>query len=112
MIRSSAYPRAAMPAARPHSTRHRLGRPPCATGALTARESELVDLVCEGHNNESIGHQLDITEWTAKRHLSNIFEKLGVNTRTELAIKVLNARHAAELAIVRSECDIFDIQSN
>jgi DNA-binding NarL/FixJ family response regulator len=96
----------------------RLGRPPCATGALTAREQQVVDLVCDAHNNESIGHQLNISEETAKRHLSTIFEKLKVNTRLELAIQVLNQRHAAELADVMRNVEAIrnntwaDLQSN
>jgi DNA-binding NarL/FixJ family response regulator len=80
--------------------------------ALTDREIEVVNLICEGCNNESIGNILDITEDTVKRHNYNIFEKLHVNSRTEVAVKVLNARHAEEIAMVRRECDFFDPRSN
>lgn len=78
----------------------------------TPRELEVVDLICEGHDNESIGHQLDISEETVKRHLSTLFDKLEVRSRLELAVKMLKRRHAQDLAIARRDCDIFDLQSN
>jgi DNA-binding NarL/FixJ family response regulator len=102
---------AALITARAYSLRrtHLRGVPPAAP---TDRENEVIDLVCEGHNNESIGHQLGIGVETVKRHLYNAFLKLNIYSRTELVIAVLNARHAEEIALVRRECDIFDLQSN
>lgn len=52
--------------------------------ALTPREFEVVLLFAEGHNGESIGHQLGISVETVKRHTSNICEELGFNSRHEI----------------------------
>jgi DNA-binding NarL/FixJ family response regulator len=59
---------------------------------LTARESEIVDLVIAGCRNREISERLSISEKTVKAHLSNIFAKLGVRDRLELAIYALNRR--------------------
>jgi DNA-binding CsgD family transcriptional regulator len=79
---------------------------------LTDREKEVVDLVIESHNNESIGNQLDISVETVKRHLYNIFVKLSVVSRTELAVTILNRRHAVELAEAARSYAFVDFQSN
>ncbi len=59
---------------------------------LTTRESEVVDLVISGCRNREISERLGISEKTVKAHLSNIFAKLGVRDRLELAIYALNRR--------------------
>ena len=59
---------------------------------LTTRESEIVDLVIAGCRNREISERLSISEKTVKAHLSNIFAKLGVRDRLELAIYALNRR--------------------
>ncbi|RMD81996.1 MAG: DNA-binding response regulator [Candidatus Dadabacteria bacterium] len=59
---------------------------------LTAREAEIVDLVIAGCRNREISERLSISEKTVKAHLSNIFAKLGVRDRLELAIYALNRR--------------------
>ncbi len=59
---------------------------------LTPRESEVVDLVISGCRNREISERLAISEKTVKAHLSNIFAKLGVRDRLELAIYALNRR--------------------
>ena len=63
-----------------------------APAALTAREKEIVDLVIAGCRNREISDRLSISEKTVKAHLSNIFAKLGVRDRLELAIYALNRR--------------------
>jgi DNA-binding NarL/FixJ family response regulator len=65
--------------------------------AVTRGEKRIIDLLVEGHNNESIASQCDLALNTIRRHLSNIFPKFRVNSRLELAICVLNQRHAEEL---------------
>ena len=52
---------------------------------LTRRESELLRLVYQGRTNDEIGGMLGITRQTVRRHLENIFIKLGVETRTAAA---------------------------
>jgi two-component system nitrate/nitrite response regulator NarL len=53
--------------------------------ALTARELEIISAIKEGKSNRAIATQFSISEETVKRHLSNIYGKLGVSTRLELA---------------------------
>lgn len=48
---------------------------------LTARELEVLRLVAAGKTNREIGAELVISEHTARRHLQNIFRKLGVSSR-------------------------------
>jgi ATP/maltotriose-dependent transcriptional regulator MalT len=54
-------------------------------GGLSAREVEVLRCVCAGHTNRQIATALTISEKTVARHLSNIFVKLGVASRTEAA---------------------------
>jgi LuxR family transcriptional regulator, maltose regulon positive regulatory protein len=50
---------------------------------LSPRETEILELVAEGATNEDLAQRLVITLGTAKWHLSNIYGKLGVNSRTQ-----------------------------
>jgi DNA-binding CsgD family transcriptional regulator len=52
---------------------------------LSDRELEVVGLLAAGRSNRDIGSRLFISEKTAARHVSNIFTKLGVHTRAEVA---------------------------
>ncbi len=54
-------------------------------GALTGRELEIARAVARRLSNKEIGAALDISARTVSTHLSNIFEKLGVDSRGELA---------------------------
>ncbi len=56
---------------------------------LTQRETEILKHVTEGLANKEIAHTLDISERTVKNHLSNIMEKLHVNSRTQAAVYAL-----------------------
>jgi len=53
---------------------------------LTDRELEIVAEIAAGSNNKDIGNNLGISELTVKRHLTNIFDKLGLASRLELAL--------------------------
>jgi len=53
---------------------------------LTAREIEIARAVAAGSKNAEIAAQLSISESTVKTHLNNIFQKLGVRDRVELAM--------------------------
>jgi DNA-binding NarL/FixJ family response regulator len=64
--------------------------PPRKTFGLTAREMEVVTLITEGCTNKDIAKSFGISEETVKRHLTNIFNKLGVGNRLELALFALN----------------------
>jgi two-component system, NarL family, nitrate/nitrite response regulator NarL len=61
---------------------------------LTPRELEIVSAVVAGHSNKEITAPFKISEDTVKHHLSNIFDKLGVATRLELALRVAEWRTA------------------
>ena len=54
---------------------------------LTPRERELVELVRQGLRNRDIAAQLGVTEGTVKVYLHAIFDKFGVDNRTELAMR-------------------------
>src|ERR1039458_2602092 len=57
---------------------------------LTPRELEIVSAVVAGYANREIAEYFKISEDTVKHHLSNIFDKLGVSTRLELALFAVN----------------------
>jgi two-component system, NarL family, nitrate/nitrite response regulator NarL len=64
----------------PHRNRYR----------LTPRELEIVSAVVAGYANKEIAQHFKISEDTVKHHLSNIFDKVGVSTRLELALFAVN----------------------
>ena len=57
---------------------------------LTPRELEIVSAVVAGYANREIAEYFKISEDTVKHHLSNIFDKVGVSTRLELALFAVN----------------------
>jgi DNA-binding NarL/FixJ family response regulator len=61
-----------------------------AAQALTPRELEIVRMVARGLRNRAIAEQLFITEGTVKIHLHNIYQKIEVNGRLELAVYAQN----------------------
>jgi DNA-binding CsgD family transcriptional regulator/tetratricopeptide (TPR) repeat protein len=56
-----------------------------AAGELTATERGIAKLVAQGHSNKDVAAQLFITPRTVEGHLTRIYEKLGVRSRSELA---------------------------
>lgn len=54
--------------------------------SLTPREIQIVGLILAAAGNKKIAETLNISEKTVKHHLTNIFEKLGVSNRLELAL--------------------------
>jgi DNA-binding NarL/FixJ family response regulator len=62
---------------------------------LTPREMEIVTLVVAGYSNPDIAQRCSISEQTVKHHVSNIFDKLGVSNRLELALFAVNHRLTA-----------------
>src|SRR5215813_2419193 len=57
---------------------------------LTPRELEIISAVVAGYANKEIAEHFKISEDTVKHHLSNIFDKVGVSTRLELALFAVN----------------------
>ena len=62
-----------------------LSGPSPLPGGLTTREVEVLQLVAAGQKNRDIAALLNLSERTVARHLSNIFTKLGVTSRTAAA---------------------------
>lgn len=59
---------------------------------LTVRENEVLRWIALGVSNKEIASKLDISEKTVKNHLSNIFQKLRVNSRTQAALFVFRRK--------------------
>jgi len=57
---------------------------------LTRREMEIVMAVAGGESNKNIARRLSVREDTVKHHVSNVFAKLGVSSRLELAVFAIN----------------------
>jgi DNA-binding NarL/FixJ family response regulator len=71
-----------------------------ARGTLSARELEVLDLVAQALSNGQIASRLNLTEATVKRHLRNIFAKLGAVSRLD-AVNKAKERHQRQPAAVR-----------
>jgi DNA-binding CsgD family transcriptional regulator len=56
---------------------------PRTSGALTAREREVLGLLVEGLSNQQIATRLFLSKRTVEHHVGNVFTKLGVATRAE-----------------------------
>lgn len=59
---------------------------------LTEREKEILRLIALGGTNKEIAKKLGISEKTVKNHISNIFQTLHVNNRTQAAIYALDKK--------------------
>jgi len=64
----------------------RLIKPGGGMSRLTLREAEVVQLLAEGLSTREISQKLAVTEHTIRNYLSNIYNKLGVSSRVELAL--------------------------
>lgn len=63
---------------------------------LTARETDVLRLVGQGHVNKEIARRLDLSEKTVSAHVSNILSKLGMQSRTQAAV------YAVRMGLVRA----------
>ena len=57
---------------------------------LTDREREVAALVCNGLSNKIVAQKLNVSEGTVKTHLHHIFQKFGVQGRSELPAAILS----------------------
>ena len=67
---------------------------PSKSYGLTPRELETVRFVTQGCSNREIATRLNISEETVKRHLYNVFDKVGMSNRVELTLFALEHRLA------------------
>jgi DNA-binding CsgD family transcriptional regulator len=59
---------------------------------LTVREREILAVVADGATNGQVAAMLEISPLTVRKHLENAYEKLGVHTRTEAVVALLDGR--------------------
>lgn len=64
----------------------------CPKNGLTPRELQIISTIVGGYSNKEIAQELSISEDTVKHHLTNIFDKLGVSSRLELATYAISQR--------------------
>jgi len=82
VMRQFSSPREAAAAGMPPEQRER--------SPLSNREREIVALVAQGYKNKEMAEKMFISEQTVKNHLHNIFDKLGVSDRLELALYAIH----------------------
>ena len=58
---------------------------------MTKRERQVLQYIVDGKNNTQIAKELDVSVNTAKAHVSNVFSKLHVQSRTDAAVKAIKS---------------------
>ena len=66
------------------------GKTPRERAQLSQREREIIILIAQGYKNKEIAEKMFITEQTVKNHLHNVFDKIGVSDRLELALYAIH----------------------
>jgi DNA-binding NarL/FixJ family response regulator len=66
------------------------GSPAKNHSLISVREKQVVSLVSQGYRNKEIAERMFISEQTVKNHMHNIFDKLGVSDRLELALYAIH----------------------
>jgi DNA-binding NarL/FixJ family response regulator len=72
-------------------------------GGLSARELEILLLVARGLSNRQISRTLNVAEATVKRHLANLYPKMGVGSRGEATRKALSEGWISSRDVTRVE---------
>lgn len=88
----------------PHITSQVLGRirswasrsPGVEPDALTAQELRVLSILAEGKTNKEIAKDLGVSEKTVRNHVYNLFQKIGVATRSQATARYLRAFSSAE----------------
>src|SRR5438132_7026106 len=78
-----------------------VGAPPNGVALLGKREAEVARLVAEGLSNKRIGARLFISERTVDSHVRNILNKLGFNSRVQIAGWMTSLRGGGSVAKIR-----------
>ena len=68
------------------------GEKPARNYGLTKREMDILSTIVAGLSNKEIARKFSLSEDTVKHHLTNIFDKVGVASRLELALFAINNR--------------------
>jgi DNA-binding NarL/FixJ family response regulator len=82
-----------------------------AKDELTKQEKNVLALVAQGWRTARIAEELYISPRTVETHIYHIFEKLGVSSRTEAAIHVLQTSASVTTKIRRNPQDMLDNNS-
>jgi DNA-binding NarL/FixJ family response regulator len=64
------------------------GRRPAHDGGLTASERRVAELVASGLSNKEVAARLFVSVYTVEAHLSSVYAKLGIRSRTQLAARL------------------------
>ncbi len=72
---------------------------------FSARELEILLLVARGMSNRQIAQALMLSEATVKRHLANLYPKMGVNSRGEATSKALSEGYISTLDVTRARSE-------
>ncbi len=76
---------------------------------LTPRELDIIAKIANGHSNKEVGEEFSISERTVKHHLTNIFSKVGVSSRLQLALFAVShhlmSDHPPSLAVHSLQSD-------
>lgn len=93
-VRSGGAPMSAEIARRVVEAFHQTPKPEQAQDEvkLSKRETEILELLCEGLANKEIADRLNISVETVRVHLKHVYEKLHVRSRTEAAMKFRDSR--------------------
>ena len=70
---------------------------------LTAKELRIVALIVQGYKNKEIASQLGTTEQVIKNYLRNVYDKIGVSDRLELALFTIHHRILNEAAAATTQ---------
>ena len=74
-----------------------------AESPLSPREAEVLRMVARGAGNKEVSQALHLSETTVKRHLSNVYDKLGVRTRGEAVSRAVSEGWVSSWDIAREE---------
>jgi len=66
-----------------------LSVPPASQEKLTPKQVRILKMLCDGQMNKILAYNLDVTESTAKAHVSAIIKKFGVMSRTQVILEVV-----------------------
>ncbi|MCP4725163.1 MAG: helix-turn-helix transcriptional regulator, partial [bacterium] len=72
---------------------------------ITQRESEIIDLILQGKSNKEINDILHLSLNTVRNHIYNVYQKLGVNSRTQMINLILDHNHRDNIVIQSSSVE-------